>query len=52
MKDNFERIADIFLDISIIALMLVSLFWNPPASKTQETPESAPVEKFDDRWAD
>src|SRR5262249_4388148 len=39
MKDNFKRIAVVLLDIGIIAFMLVSLFWNAPAFKTQENPE-------------
>lgn len=38
MKDIFARIADICLDIGIIALICVSLLWNPPAFKTSESP--------------
>lgn len=49
MKDNLERIADIVLDVSIIAFVLVSLLWNPATVKTQETPAPTPLEKFDDR---
>jgi hypothetical protein len=49
MKETFARIADICLDIGIIALMLVSPFWNPPAFKTHESPAAAPPEKTDAR---
>jgi hypothetical protein len=41
MKDTFARIADICLDIGIIAPMLVSLFWNAPVFTTRETPTAA-----------
>ncbi|HUL89143.1 MAG TPA: hypothetical protein VLU23_13320 [Pseudolabrys sp.] len=41
MKDRFARIADIFIDVGIIALMLVSLLWNPPAFKLNESPALA-----------
>jgi len=44
MKETFARIADICLDIGIIALTLVSLFWNLPAFKTHESPAAAPPE--------
>ena len=37
MKDRFERIANICLDIGIIALIFISLFWNGPAFKTHES---------------
>ena len=41
MKDPFARIANIFIDVVIIALMLVSLLWNPPAFKMNESPALA-----------
>ena len=41
MKDRFAKIADIFIDVGIIALMLVSLLWNPPAFKLNESPALA-----------
>jgi len=40
MKDPVTRIATICLDIGIIVLVFVSLFWNWPPIKTQE---SSPV---------
>ena len=38
MKDRFARVANICLDIGIIALIFISLFWNGPAFKTHESP--------------
>ena len=37
MKDPFSRIVGVFVDAVIIALMLVSLLWNPPAFKVDES---------------
>jgi hypothetical protein len=37
MKDPVTRIAAICLDIGIIVLVFVSLFWNWPPIKTQES---------------
>jgi len=42
MTDPFARIAAICLDIGIIVLVFVSLFWDAPAFKTHETPVAAP----------
>jgi hypothetical protein len=42
MTDPFARIAGICLDIGIIVLVFVSLFWDAPAFKTHETPAAAP----------
>jgi hypothetical protein len=41
MTDPFARIAGICLDIGIIVLVFVSLFWDAPAFKTK-TPAAAP----------
>ena len=52
MEDKFKRIAVVAFNIGIIALMLISLFWNESVSKTGETPEPALARTFDDRWAE
>jgi len=49
MKDTFERIANICLDVGIIALILVSLIWNPRAFETHESPAAALPETSDAR---
>ena len=49
MNDSFERIAGICLDIGIIALVFVSLFWNSPALKRYEGPAAALPEKSEHR---
>jgi hypothetical protein len=41
MTDPFARIAAICLDIGIIVLVFVSLFWDAPLFKTHETPAAA-----------
>jgi hypothetical protein len=41
MKDPVTRIAAICLDIGIIVLVFVSLFWKWPAIKAQENSLSA-----------
>jgi len=41
MEDPFARIAAICLDIGIIVLVFVSLFWNAPAFKIRESPAAA-----------
>jgi hypothetical protein len=49
MSDNFVRIAEICLDIVLIALMVASLVWNPPAFKTNVGPAAAQPEIQDVR---
>jgi len=49
MNDIFVRIAEICLDIALIALMVVSLVWNPPAFKTNAGPAAAQPEIQDTR---
>jgi hypothetical protein len=41
MKDPVTRIAAICLDIGIIVLVFVSLFWKWPPIKTQESSSAA-----------
>jgi len=41
MEDPFARVAAICLDIGIIVLVFVSLFWNAPAFKIRESPAAA-----------
>jgi len=52
MEDKFKTIAAVALNIGIIALMLMSLFWNEPVFKTGEVLEPALAKTFDDRWAE
>jgi len=47
MNDIFVRIAEICLDIGIIALTVYSLLWNPAAFKTNEGPAAASPEIVD-----
>jgi hypothetical protein len=51
MEDPFARIAAVCLDIGIIVLVFVSLFWNAPAFKIHQAPAAAP-EAPDARQAD
>lgn len=52
MKDTVTRIAGICLDIGIIALVFVSLFWKWPAIKPQQKPSAALPDISDAYWPD